>query len=54
MTDKRTELCAVCHHPANEDEGELISVAGTVPNTLTPAPRIQRVHKGCRQYVNEP
>jgi hypothetical protein len=47
------ELCAICREPANENEGELISVVGTVPNNPTQDPRFQRVHADCRQYVNE-
>jgi hypothetical protein len=49
-----TEQCAACGQGANEDEGELISVLGTVANSPSPEPVIQRVHRDCRQHVNEP
>jgi hypothetical protein len=48
------EQCAACGQAANEDEGELISVLGTVANSPSPEPVIQRVHRGCRKWVNEP
>jgi hypothetical protein len=52
MTDV-PERCAVCHEPANDQEGGLVSVVGTVPSSQSPEPIIQRVHEPCRQYVLE-
>lgn len=54
VNDKRAERCAVCNHPANDFEGELISVVGCVRDSASPEPAEQCVHAGCRQFVFEP
>jgi hypothetical protein len=49
-----SELCSVCQHPESAEEGEFIYLVGTVPNSPSPTPTLQQVHRGCEQYVITP
>jgi hypothetical protein len=51
MTDNSAELWDVCHEPASQDEGELISAVGAAANS--PGLAILHVHPDCRQYILE-